>query len=208
VPRQVICISFADGSGGEHVGPAVAGRLGIPCLDEEIVAAAAERIGAEPETLASVERRHSLLNRILEHFETVAQGEPVAPPEALVTSGELRQRINEAVVEAADRGPAVIVSHAGSIALAGRPDVLRVLVTASPAVRAARVAAERGLDARAAGREVHDADERRAHYLRRHHGVDREEPTHYDLVVSTDVFGPEAATELVLAAAALPAAGA
>ena len=46
-------------------------------------------------------------------------------------SDELRNLIRMAIEETAERGNVVIVAHAASHALAGRYDVLRVLVTAS-----------------------------------------------------------------------------
>jgi hypothetical protein len=55
---------------------------------------------------------------------------------------------------------------------------------------------------RAASRQV---DERRRaardDYLARFYGVDRELPTHYDLVVNTDVISPDRAADLLLLAA-------
>jgi hypothetical protein len=60
-------------------------------------------------------------------------------PEVVITRGEtVRPVIVEAIHAVTGRGRAVIVSHAASIPLAGRPDVLRVLVTASADTRAQR----------------------------------------------------------------------
>ena len=87
------------------------------------------------------------------------------------------------------------------MALGGRDGVLRVLVTASPETRARRVGDAAGLDERQAGRMVKDADAARADYLKRFYKVERELPTHYDLVVNTDVLGEEQAASLVVHAA-------
>jgi cytidylate kinase len=94
----------------------------------------------------------------------------------------------------------VIVSHAASFALPGR-EVLRVLVTASPETRARRVAETRGLAERDAARELKKEDGARADYLKRFYSVDRELPTHYDIVVNTDVLTPEEAAEVIAVAA-------
>jgi cytidylate kinase len=95
----------------------------------------------------------------------------------------------------------VIASHAASIALAKRNDTLRVLVTASPETRGERFAETRGLSERDAAREIRSSDAGRADYLRRFYGIEAEEPTIYDLVVSTDRLTPEAAAEIVVFAA-------
>jgi len=44
--RRVVCMSSLDGAGGEEVGRLVADRLGVPLLNEEIVARAARESGS------------------------------------------------------------------------------------------------------------------------------------------------------------------
>ena len=90
---------------------------------------------------------------------------------------------------------------AASMALAGREDVLRVLVTASPETRARRLAEATMVDARQATKMIRDEDAARNDYLARFYGVERELPTHYDLVVNTDVISPDRAADLLLLAA-------
>ena len=111
-----------------------------------------------------------------------------------------------AIEETADRGNVVIVAHAASHALADRDDVLRVLVTASPETRCARVAAEQGLSEKDAARAIAEADANRADYLRRFFGEKAELPTQYDIVVNSDRLPIGAAAAVVAAAAAQPAA--
>src|SRR5215213_5269190 len=63
---RVVCISMTDGSGGEHVGPAVARELGFQLVNEEIVEQAAREAGVGPDVVADAERRQSVLARLLE----------------------------------------------------------------------------------------------------------------------------------------------
>jgi cytidylate kinase len=51
---------------------------------------------------------------------------------------------------------------------------------------------------------VQETDRARADYLKRFYGVSREEPTHYDLVVNTDVLGHEEAVDLIVGVAQGP----
>src|SRR5919197_214234 len=81
----------------------------------------------------------------------------------------------------------VIVAHAASHAVGPGHEALRVLVTGSPTTRAGRVGE----------RTVKDADAARRDYLKRFYGVDEELPTHYDLVVNTDVLSVERAADLI-----------
>jgi cytidylate kinase len=77
-----------------------------------------------------------------------------------------------------------------------------VLVTASPDRRASRLAEAQSLDEPAAARAVKDTDAARADYLKRFHGVGNELPTHYDLVLNTDLLSLEQAAEVISSAAA------
>ena len=78
---------------------------------------------------------------------------------------------------------------------------MRVLVTASPDVRATRLAGELDLQEPEAKKLVRESDLARIDYLKRFYGVKDETPTLYDLVVNTDLLAPEVAATLVLAAA-------
>ena len=113
----------------------------------------------------------------------------------------LRSLIQKSIHETADRGSVVIVSHAASFALAGRDDTLRVLVTAPPAVREARVATAESLDAKQAAKAVADDDAGRANYLKKFYDVEREQSSHYDLVLNGGTLSAEAIAALVVAAA-------
>jgi len=191
VAVSAVCISRAIGADGEEVGRLVADALGFRYVDEEILLAAAEKEGLDPERLARVERTRRGLSRL---------------EVDIVTGGALdeiqRSLIRAAVQEAAAAGNVVIVAHAASIALAEDERVLRVLVTASPEVRGGRLVQTEQVDEREAAKHVNRSDKERAAYIKRFYGVDRELPSHYDLVVSTDRLSSSDACTLVLHAAA------
>ena len=208
VKRKVVCISHATGAGGNEVGRLVAERLGFRYVDEDLVAHAATKGGVEAADIADEERRKSRLARVLDDMslggaEAWAMGGFVPPGVGTApTSDELRAFVLEAVEETAARGDVVIVAHAASYAIGPRADTLRALVTASPDTRASRVAEAQSLDEPAAARAVKDTDAARADYLKRFHGVGNELPTHYDLVLNTDLLSLEQSAELIASAAA------
>lgn len=199
------------GAEGERVGALVAKRLGFRYVDEEIISAAAEKQGVDPGAIADAERRKSVLMRVLEGLgqtgaasATATPGGPTWIPDdssELVRTHDLRTLIRETVVETAARGDVVIVAHGASFALADRDDVLRILITAPTEVRTARLAEARGVDASEAAKELKRSDEARALYLKGFYGIDRELPTHYDLVVNTDRLDAGAAAAIVVHAA-------
>lgn len=203
MPCSVICVSYATGSGGDEVGRLLAQRLGFRHVDEEIVAGAAARGDVSPADVADEERRKSLAKRIL---GSIADGGSSAmaigsgAPPIMVGDGrssEIQALIREAIEQTAARGDVVITAHAASHALEPGGRVLRVLITASPRTRAQRVSKEGDVDIVAAERIVRTADAGRRDYLKRFYEVAQELPTHYDLVVNTDVISVTDAAEVV-----------
>jgi len=205
VPSDVVCISHARGAGGSRIGELVAEALGFRAVDEEIVARAAAIGRVSAEDISSEEQRKSVVERILRELGrgiAVDQyGVMKGGVESEMTPDAIRGLILEAIAQTAAEGGVVMVSHAASRALGERPNVLRVLVTASPGTRARRVAETSGLDEKGGEKEVKESDAARADYLRRFYNVGTEQPTDYDLVLNTDHLSFEQAAKLVASAA-------
>jgi len=201
---KVVCISRALGAGGEEVGRLVAKRLGFACVDEEVVARAAARGGVDRQAVADEERQKSRAARVLEALALsggigIAAVPPIARPEEL-SSEEIRTLIRETIDQMAAQGNVVIVAHAASHALPGRADVLRVLVTASPEVRAKRIGDSEGVDPAGAVRVLKESDAARRDYLRRFYDLKEETPMQYDLVLNTDFLSVDQAAQLIAVA--------
>jgi cytidylate kinase len=211
VGHSVVCVSRSLGAGGEAVGRGVAERLGFRYVDEEVISLASEKAGIDPAVVAKAEEHTTFLSRLMDalaatpmevehllplhqHADRVPRARSTFPDE------ELRRFIQAAIVEIADRGKAVIVAHGGSIALAGRKDVLRTLVTASVATRRGRLWPGRLLNEQEAARAVAESDLERARYLERFFEVSEEVPTLYDLVLNTDAVSVEQAVDAIVGA--------
>jgi hypothetical protein len=209
VAKSVICFSGAsDGTYMREVAAAAADGLGLPVADEEIILQAAAGADLDPAVVADVERRRSFIDRVLGGMGASADtgSLALAVTGSYNTTGpeseRLRGLIRQAIDETAARGDIVIVAHGATHALAASPDVLRVLVTASPETRRDRLATESGLSEKEASRVVDENDAARADYLRRFYGVKQELPVHYDLVLNTDRLTTGRAAALVVLAAA------
>lgn len=208
--KRVVAISTTHGSDGRRIGGLVAQLLEFGYVDEQIITIAAEKRGVDPAIVADAEKRKSLVLRVLEGLgegggaSGAIGGGPMWVPDdssELARSDDLRSLIVEAIRETAARGDIVIVAHAASFALAGRDDLLRVFVTAPVEVRVRRIAELPELGEAGAEREVKRSDAARAGYLKRFYGVDHELPTHYDLVVNSEVMGAETAAGVIARAA-------
>ena len=212
--KVVVCISRTVAAGGESIGKAVSEQLGYRYVDEEVIKRASEKASLDPTLVAEAEHRTSILSRLIDAITSLRDPAPYLftseapyyPPTADVwlppAQDDLRDLIREAIKEIAEQGRAVIVAHAASFALGARPEILRVLVTASPATRAQRLpGAAKLLDESDAATAVRESDEERKHYLRRFYDVREELPTHYDLVINTDTLSLNQAVSAILAAA-------
>jgi hypothetical protein len=211
---QVVCISRTTAALGEEIGNLVAERLSFRYVDEQVIERAARLAQVDPKLVAAVEHRQPLLRGLMEKLAAardlvgpaLAVGAPVfaMSPERQgyrAKPDDLRLLIRAAIHELASHGHAVIVAHAASMMLATRPDVVRVLVTASAETRARRLVAAQGIAAEAAADAVATSDRNRRDYFRRFYDIGREQPTHYDLVVNTDVLAPERAADVIVCAA-------
>jgi cytidylate kinase len=200
---RVVAVSRTIGAGGETVAHLVSGELGCRYVDEEIISAAAKKAGVSPHLVADAEKRQGLLLQFIdglgERGVTSDHGFMFTGAPEDERSEDFRALIREAVHETAERGEVVIVAHAASMALAGREGLLRVLITASPEMRVWRVAHLAKVDLAEAEQIVKRSDAARADYIKRFYEVDRELPTHYDLVVNTDEVSPEDAARAVMA---------
>jgi cytidylate kinase len=205
VAYEVVCISSSDGAGAEEAAALVGSSLGFRIINEDIVARAAIEAGVEQAVVADVERRKSLLVRVIEGMGAAGSGAGLGTGFAVAAPGErsddLRGLIMSVIEEMAAKGSAVIVAHAASMALGGRQDVLRVLITASTPTRVRRLAASGGGDEQEAARFIKRSDAGRADYLKRFYDVGAEQPTHYDMVLNTDKLTPEDAARLIVQAA-------
>ena len=212
---KVVCISRTLAAGGEHIGQMVAQGLGFRYVDEQIITKAAQLAQVDPALVAAAEHRRPLLQRLLDKLTmaadlvspiSLATGVPLDafvpnPAGYRATPEDLTVLIRAAISEVARVGQVVIVAHAASMALAGSEGVLRVLVTASPETRTRCWATAQGISAAEAAAAIAASDRERRDYFQRLYQMKDELPTHYDIVINTDVLTPELAANIVLCAA-------
>jgi cytidylate kinase len=200
-----ICISGSDGSWVEEVAAAVGTALGFRVINEEITARAAAAAGVDRQAVEDVEQRKTARAKIVDLLLSSSAAStgmvPLDPAAQNQPSDELRRLIRSAIEEFVAAGNVVILAHAASQLLAGRDHVLRVLVTASPQMRSARLTDSLGIPAKKADALVKNGDAGRAEYLKRFYGVERELPTQYDVVINTDQLSPEQGAAAVVSLA-------
>jgi len=196
---EVVTIAMTTGARAEQIGHLVAEHLGFRYVNDAIIDRAAEHAGVSRQAVAEVEHSPTLISRIMNSLAAGMSAEWAGrslTPDDIDLSASYRRLIQDVIREIASQRRAVILAHGASILLATTPGVLRVLVTASPATRATRLATERGRDERQATREIQTADRERRAFFKRFYDLDQELETHYDLVTPTEVLSPQAAARL------------
>ncbi len=194
-------VSRAYGALGHAVTREVAERLGYRLVDDDLPVVVAARLGTSPEMVDGVEHRQaSFGERFLRSL-----GGPV--PEAFqptVTADDLTdaalREIERLIREAADAGSAVIVGRGGNAILAGRPDLVRVFLTAPVAWRAAHIAESLGVGEAEARAELARVDAGRRTFARDRYDIAWGDARHYDLLIDVATFGAQGTAAIVLAA--------
>jgi hypothetical protein len=177
----LVTVSRMEGSRGEEVAAAVAGRLGFRLVDRPVMR----------ELLYS----YDLLSAI-------GRLEPSAAAAAPTPAGQEERAVRAAtegiVCHLAFRENLVLLGFGGQFLFAGCPGTLHVRLTAGLEFRLAS-ARMHGARASATVLQRHDQQRRRA--VRRQYGADLTRAEHYDLTLRVDRVGIDATAALVEQAA-------
>jgi cytidylate kinase len=181
---SIVTISRGTGSGGQALAECVAGKLGWPCLSNEVIIEAAKRYSVpEPELVKAFETAPSFWERL------------TANRRVYLTF------VQAAMCDYAVQDNLIYHGHAGHELLPGISHVLKVRLVAPLAQRVPIVMARHPhLDRKGASRYIQQVDEDRTSRMRYLFGVDWRNPHLYDLVLSLSKLTLDSACELVLQA--------
>ena len=198
-PIRLITISREYGAGGSELGVLLGQSLGWPVLDHELVSKLAARLSCdEGDVVAMDEHAPTFLER-LAAVATVTAPESRVHSRPWTTDPDcVAAAAREVLLEAARSLPLVVVGHGGNCLFRGRPDVLRVRVTAPVDVRVRRVLKRSGVTPGEAAAMVRRRDSDRQHYLQRYYQNDMNDTSSYDLQINTGTLSLETAAQVVL----------
>jgi hypothetical protein len=200
VTIQLITISREYGAGGSELGVFLGKELGWPVLDHELVQQLAARLRCEEGEIVAMDEH---VPSFLERLAAVAV---VTAPESRVHSSPwatdpdcIAAAAREVLLEAVRTLPLIVVGHGWNCLFRGRPDVLRVRVTAPFDVRVRRVAQRTGVATAQAAADVRRKDADRQQYLQRYYHSSLNDPCEYDLQINTGAVPLDGAARMVVA---------
>ncbi len=184
-----VAISRETASAGVEIARRVASRLGDEwrVLDRELVEILARQLEVSPSLLELMDETRS--NWFSDSLLTLLEPH-------LTIQDSYVDMLRKIMLLAATDGRVIIVGRGAGFMLP-RQTGLRVRIVAPEDQRLHRLAAERGLDLRAAAKLLRETDQSRNDFVRHHFHRDPTDPAGYDLVVDSSAFGLEGTAELI-----------
>ena len=182
-----VTIARSCGANGDAVANTVAGRLGVRCIDRELIDAIAED--------AKVDRH--LMERLDEQISTVLQDwsySVIWGKDA--TRKDYLRHLKNVVVGISLKG-GVIVGRGANYIL-HRTNTFRVRIAGSVSRCAERVAHECKIELEEAEKVIIATNEERAKFIRLTFGRDWNDPAFYDLTLNSDRFNVDQCVRLIL----------
>jgi len=197
---NVLTISHQYGSGGSRIARALGQRLGWSVWEKEIVRKISSLYKVSEEYVeAKDERVDSFIERMvglfgLGGFESAYE----VPPPLWLNDAQLMRMTKGIIEDVAKEGRAIFVGRAGNHVLANVPYALHVFLFAPLSIRIERVMQAEGLAHAAAEQRIAGMDKIRMDYVHTFYHADWRDPSTYNLLIDTGVWGEEKATEMIL----------
>jgi len=197
---RFISITFARqfGSGGSELAQRVAGELGWPYLDRELLRQAAEEMGVdEAELIEQDEHVTGFWQRLLETFILSSPEEVYMPPPLRTARDEQLMEVMQRIMcRLARENHCVVVGRGSFHCLQGHARLLNIFVHAPRNARCQRVATIYGLRDPEAAVDLADRD--REHYIHWATGRQWLDPCNYHLSIDTACIGLEHAQRWIV----------
>jgi cytidylate kinase len=199
----VVTIAALYGAGGTVIGPRVAERLGVRCLNREIPESVARRTGLSEQAVSEVdEKPQSRMKRLLGSLGRASAVFGTAGPAERLDLQERRLRayIEEFLAQATIQG-GVAIGRGGMIVLREVPWALHVHLGGPREARLRQRMALEGIDRQTAERRQKAEDGARMRYVRRAYGMTGEDPGLYHLMLDSTAIDLDTCVDVIATAA-------
>jgi hypothetical protein len=188
--RPIITVSRGYGAHGEEVARKLSELTGFQLLDREILDAIINDIGIQ--------------NKMVELFDEDTRSELESWFYGMITGrivdkSDYLKSLTKIIGSILKYGETVIVGRGANV-IVGQDKGFHLRVTASMKRRADTISERLGISYEKAFKQIEESDKRKAVYFKKSFGVDINDLTLYDLVISTENLSVDDVVELALLA--------
>ncbi len=187
-PKKIITISRQFGSGGKEVAEIIAKRMGIRCLDRQILYLAAEKMG---DSDIDVE---SILNLAYQMPGTTLGSLGSMGMDTVPVYNKMYREQAKIILKIAEKGNAVFLGRCADAVLSDMPECHSFYIYADEAFRAER--AKTYYDGKTL-KELDKENKTRERYYNFYTGKKWGDPLNYDLMINTAKMSLEQAADLI-----------
>ena len=195
--NYVITIARENGSNGRAIGEALAGRLGIPFYNRDILRMAADDSGINEQLFANAEKsfRSSLLFRVAKD----AYNGEVIPPDSdnFVSNENLFRYQAKVMLGLAQNESCVMIGRCADFILKDRPDTLHIFIHSDMEHRAERIVRLYGQSEKTPEQRLRDKDKKRAVNYEHYTGREWGKSQNYTLTLNSGAIGVERCVDLL-----------
>ena len=186
---RVIAISREFGSGGRTIGREVAGRLGIPCYDHEMIELLSEKSGFSAEHIAEMDEHTMPYNRF--------SGRGGRAERSSILQNALWEKQRMLILELAEKEPCIIVGRCADYILRDREDCLRVFIHANTESRINRITTVYGETDELPLKRLEKKDKRRKSYYQRYTNQKWADAANYHICLDSGAMGIKACVDIL-----------
>jgi cytidylate kinase len=198
IMNKIITISRQFGSGGREIGAKLAGKLGIPFYDNELITRAAKESGFSEAAFENAEKKatNSLLYSIAMGMN--AYGNQDIGFTHLSLDDQLYLAQTNVIRKVASEGPCVIVGRCADYILRDYNNVVHIFIWADLEARKQRAVSLYQMKANKVEEEIIKIDKRRANYYNYHANEKWGKAENYHLSIKSDYLGIDNSVECIL----------
>jgi CMP/dCMP kinase len=198
IKPYVVTISHQYGSGGAYLGEKLAGRLGIPFFDRDILKQVARQLDLAEADLANREERLSTFWQTFARTAMLSDpvmglaAQPIAPSDS-----DLFELECATIQKIAAKGSGIFLGRCGWYVLRSQPRHVSILVTAERSARVKRLGELYKLSEAQTLEAIKTNDREREDYIHAFTKQNWLDARHYDLCLNTSAVGLDSSVELV-----------
>lgn len=196
--NYVITIARGFGSGGKEIGTKLAGQLGIPCYEKQILKMASDYTGISEQLFAEVDeklRGHSLMKRLL----TTPSDYVVEPSDKKFTSDQNLYNIQARIIrEMAKTESFIVIGKCADYILKDLTNVISIYIEAPRRECVESIVRKMNVSEARANELIQKTDKYRADYYKYYTGGNYwTNPVNYDLTLNSARVGREKCVEVI-----------